>query len=224
MAKLFPKFIFAACLFLTMFFLTYAAGWVAWHNMPLWWDEQASPTSQYIQINALDSEIRNYAAKHGEFPNSLEELAEDLPKDNDVRGRIEFGSIIDIWNHPIQYEKAADGYHLYSLGRDGKPGGEGVDADLEIKPHTVQCMPPTFHQFFFEMKWSPVLLIAAILSGSFAIFTCLCTAVPRQLKKKPNKPLPQVKFTEVCMTVSLTLIFCIGIGLVITIIHSCTGH
>ena len=41
---------------------------------------------------------------------------------------------LDPWGHPYLYrspaEKDANGYDLLSYGRDGKPGGEGEDADI----------------------------------------------------------------------------------------------
>jgi general secretion pathway protein G len=39
----------------------------------------------------------------------------------------------DPWNNPYQYiSPGADGrdYDILTLGRDGKPGGEGYDADI----------------------------------------------------------------------------------------------
>ena len=43
----------------------------------------------------------------------------------------------DPWGNPYNYAPAANGnrpFSLYSLGADGKPGGEGVDADIGRKP------------------------------------------------------------------------------------------
>ena len=41
---------------------------------------------------------------------------------------------LDPWGHPYAYrspgEKDADGYDVLSYGRDGKPGGDGEDADI----------------------------------------------------------------------------------------------
>lgn len=40
----------------------------------------------------------------------------------------------DPWGHPYQYlypgVKNPNGYDLYTLGADGKPGGEGINADI----------------------------------------------------------------------------------------------
>lgn len=43
----------------------------------------------------------------------------------------------DPWGNPYHYAPAASGdapYSLYSLGADGKPGGQGLDADIGHKP------------------------------------------------------------------------------------------
>lgn len=44
---------------------------------------------------------------------------------------------MDPWGHPYQYSPAPSGsqpYTLYSFGADGKPGGEGQDADIGHLP------------------------------------------------------------------------------------------
>jgi len=42
---------------------------------------------------------------------------------------------LDPWGHAYVYrsrgEKDANGYDLFSYGRDGKPGGDGEDADIQ---------------------------------------------------------------------------------------------
>lgn len=42
---------------------------------------------------------------------------------------------LDPWGRPYKYEspgRDGSGFDLASLGRDGKPGGEGVDQDIEL--------------------------------------------------------------------------------------------
>ena len=43
-------------------------------------------------------------------------------------------AIIDGWNRMLNYAPESDSYRLTSFGADGKPGGEGADADLTIAP------------------------------------------------------------------------------------------
>jgi general secretion pathway protein G len=39
----------------------------------------------------------------------------------------------DPWGHPYAYAAEGGSYTISSLGKDGKPGGEGIDADLTEK-------------------------------------------------------------------------------------------
>lgn len=39
-------------------------------------------------------------------------------------------ALTDPWGHPYTYLRTTSGYAISSLGRDGKAGGEGEDADL----------------------------------------------------------------------------------------------
>jgi general secretion pathway protein G len=41
---------------------------------------------------------------------------------------------VDPWGRPYVYRVDGSGYALYSLGRDGKDGGEGEDADIGRVP------------------------------------------------------------------------------------------
>ena len=40
---------------------------------------------------------------------------------------------LDVWNHPYQYQlESNDKIEIFSFGRDGKPGGEGIDKDIKL--------------------------------------------------------------------------------------------
>ena len=64
--------------------------------------------------NAAQS-LQNYHAQHGNYPESLEQ-ANLWARDN--------------WGHPLIYSLRAGRPLIESLGRDGKRGGRGMDADL----------------------------------------------------------------------------------------------
>lgn len=86
-----------------------------------------------------------YFREYGVWPQSLDELT------NNTRNLLFIqwyrGKPIDPWGHAYQYspfdEKRGWGAVL-TLGRDGKPGGEGQNADIEVRfgkglkegPHT----------------------------------------------------------------------------------------
>ena len=46
---------------------------------------------------------------------------------------------IDPWGHPYSYRSpgAKDPYDLYTLGKDGRPGGDGEDADITASGEPV---------------------------------------------------------------------------------------
>lgn len=75
-----------------------------------------------IQIKKMEEALIVYAAKHkGQFPERLEDARKYMP-DGEVP--------VDAWGNPYFYVRADTPYLLVSLGADGKPGGEGEDADI----------------------------------------------------------------------------------------------
>ncbi|MCK6445856.1 MAG: type II secretion system protein GspG [Planctomycetes bacterium] len=82
---------------------------------------QASATTmgELAQLQAL---IEQHRSTNGELPASLDvlSLTDALQQ--------------DAWNHPYEYSRSADGetFTLASLGADGKSGGEGANADIEL--------------------------------------------------------------------------------------------
>ena len=80
----------------------------------------------------------------GRYPSDAEGLAmlNTPPADEKVRARwrgpyMDEAVPADPWGHPYQYSLGASGaqaFSLYSLGADGKRGGEGFDADIGYLP------------------------------------------------------------------------------------------
>lgn len=75
-----------------------------------------------IQIKKLEESLFVYAAKHkGQFPPTLADAQKYMP-DGEVP--------VDMWGNPFLYLRTDTPYLIVSLGADGKPGGEGQDADI----------------------------------------------------------------------------------------------
>lgn len=81
------------------------------------------------QMELLATALDTYRLDVGEYPEKLSELrASDdkrwdgpyLPKDVPN----------DPWENPYSYERTGKAFSLKSLGRDGKEGGEDIDADV----------------------------------------------------------------------------------------------
>jgi general secretion pathway protein G len=86
-------------------------------------------TGVYVEI--FQQASRNYFQMLGSWPKSIHALVENPSNIFFVSASIKTN---DPWGRPIIYEPfdPSRGYgRVLSLGRDGKPGGEGPDADIE---------------------------------------------------------------------------------------------
>lgn len=96
------------------------------------------------QVKMLKGALETLRLDIGRFPSEAEGLAAltAAPADEKVRGRwrgpyLDEALPLDPWGHPYQYSiPGANGqpFALYSLGADGKRGGEGFDADIGYLP------------------------------------------------------------------------------------------
>ncbi len=101
----------------------------------------ASVTTAKAQLELLDIALESYRLDNGRFPTTDQGLA--ALRDRPTRGPaapawrgpyVKKAIPLDPWGKPYLYKSPGDrnpaGYDLSSLGRDGKPGGTGEDADL----------------------------------------------------------------------------------------------
>ena len=93
--------------------------------------DDAEATATKVQIRNIQVALDTYRMNHSRYP-TTEEGLEILknPPDRD-RGYID---VIpkDSWNNEFQYKSPGErgDVDLWSLGRDGQAGGEGLDADI----------------------------------------------------------------------------------------------
>jgi general secretion pathway protein G len=88
------------------------------------------------QIDALEKAIETYRLDTGHYPRTEEGLTA-LEKRPAGESRwqgpyLKKAVPLDPWNHPYAYKAPGEhgDYDILSYGRDGKPGGEGEDADI----------------------------------------------------------------------------------------------
>jgi general secretion pathway protein G len=86
------------------------------------------------QINMLGSALDSYRLDIGEYPRKLEDLNENPGSNPAWSGPyLKKGLPKDPWGVDFVYKKpgaSGRGYDLYSLGADGREGGEGEDKDV----------------------------------------------------------------------------------------------
>jgi general secretion pathway protein G len=92
------------------------------------------------QIEMLGAALDAYRLDVGRYPSTAEGLDALWTQPSDLPAGVWRGPYLkktvppDPWQHPYIYRSPATesrtGYDLLSLGADGKPGGEGDDADI----------------------------------------------------------------------------------------------
>ena len=95
-----------------------------------------------MQVKTLKGALQTYRLDVGSLPDSQQGLVALTRSSGSVgefwQGPYLDGAVpLDPWRNPYVYRLApssAQGFHLYSLGADGTPGGEGVNADIGYLP------------------------------------------------------------------------------------------
>jgi hypothetical protein len=137
-----------------------------------------------IVVNALQQAVDSHVKSARRIPARLT----DVPEINDDLARRP-GYLIDSWNHPYQLVKRNRAPTVISYGRDGLPGGEGLDADI-----TANASPDlngvTIRQFIQLAPMTPVLvkcLVAAMFTAACAFF-----AFDINTEVRPRRVLPSL--------------------------------
>lgn len=98
--------------------------------------------STQMMLTSLAGDLHEDHAEHGAWPESICEWHEDWCHEGNELG--------DGWQRPFVYSAHDDGFELYSLGRDGRPGGIGLDADLYSDHRRDVAARLPFRQFFHD--------------------------------------------------------------------------
>ena len=88
------------------------------------------------QVQTLAEKVQQFENDTGNLPGSLDELVTAPGNATGWLGPYaKSAELKDPWNHPFEYTVPGDGqaFDLVSLGKDGKPGGTSVDADIKYQ-------------------------------------------------------------------------------------------
>jgi general secretion pathway protein G len=102
--------------------------------------DKARVSTARSQIRMLEAALETYRMDNARFPTSEHGLDALINPPPDARNYQTGGYLakrqvpVDPWGNPYQYESPGQhndhSFDLWSLGADGAPGGEGVDADV----------------------------------------------------------------------------------------------
>ncbi len=97
-------------------------------------------TATSVQISNLESVLELYRMDNARYPTTEQGLDALVNEPDDARSYPPGGYLQkrhvpeDPWGNPYEYEQPGQNnthaFDIWSYGADGKPGGEGVDADI----------------------------------------------------------------------------------------------
>ena len=98
---------------------------------------EAKSTTARTQIDLFGVALDSYRLDNGSYPSTeqgltaLRERPTQEPVPSNWRGPYLRKSVpLDPWGRPYIYRVQSSEFELQTLGRDGRPGGEGEDKDL----------------------------------------------------------------------------------------------
>jgi hypothetical protein len=159
-----------------------------------------------LQGQLIREALAEYRKRQGRYPDSLDQLP----------GVNERFFTEDRWHHPYQYSVSGDGYTLVCLGRDGKPGGEGLDADIDLSQEGPIHVRPTTMQLLFETQNADGVFTIALLAALFSGLTCYVASKPRQS--------PSVSAAQMVVSIVVTTVAAAFVSLGLVLMYFVSGH
>ncbi len=105
--------------------------------------DKAAARKAGIDIKQIEAALDQYRLDMGVYPTADQGLAALVTVPADARRKDQYRAggylrevPLDPWDSPYQYRQAGQGgrFDVFSLGADGAPGGEGVNADIRNGP------------------------------------------------------------------------------------------
>jgi hypothetical protein len=164
-------------------------------------------------LKKIDQCLTQYVQQFRTSPASLAHL---LAMTNGVPPSEPDSLSFDGWHRPFLFSADGTNCLVTSLGRDGKPGGQGLDFDLTNKDRYPKQARPTFRQFLLEMPSLHRMIFDCFFCGALAFVLCLVTV------KAPE--LSWSGLLVLGMKLLATTVGALIVASVITALHIPSGH
>lgn len=100
--------------------------------------DEARKTVVVTDIKTISSALKTYRLDNGDYPTTQQGLKALVEKPTTPPVPFSYPAEPyleqmpqDPWGNPYVYESTGGRFTIKSLGKDGKPGGEGLDADID---------------------------------------------------------------------------------------------
>jgi len=98
--------------------------------------DRAKANLAKAQVQTLAEKVQQFEMDTGSLPSSLDDLVKAPGNASGWLGPyVKEAELKDPWNHAYTYTMPGEGqpFDLVSLGKDGKAGGDSVDADIKYQ-------------------------------------------------------------------------------------------
>lgn len=165
--------------------------------------------TQNLLLPGINQAIMHYQQETGSAPLSLTDL------ENDQNRKFLADGWMDHWGNPLTSSVEGNTLLVTSYGRDGKPGGRGLDHDLTSANPNPYAAIPTFKQFLFEMP-SGGIHWWCVVNGAMVFTFALIVS---------NKPeTKRLSAIGTILNVVILIITAVIVGGIIAGLHVPTGH
>ena len=120
-----------------------------------------------VQLEEAQNLLRDFKKKHGKYPDDLKQFLDEAKNYPFLHLPI---TGFDGWGRPFIYVSDGKMTKLISYGRDGKPGGTGLDCDLTSDYPFPPESRPTIIQAFKAQTFP--MWMGSLASGLIAYIMC----------------------------------------------------
>jgi general secretion pathway protein G len=160
-------------------------------------------------LRQFSQTITQYQRVFHAAPRSMEEL---LAMTNGFQGS---PLMIDGWERPFLFSSDGTNCLITSYGRDGRPGGIGLDSDLTSRSWRTKVSLATFLQFL-QAQSTRKMTASCILCGGLAFLLSLFTIKTSELKGSG--------LIIVATKLGATIIGAVIVASIISVFHIPSGH
>lgn len=157
-------------------------------------------------LNGVERAIEEHRKSVGRPPRSLAEL-------ESIEGWMVDGRLPDSWRRPVQYAVEGDRFILYSFGRDGRPGGEGSDADVYPTSARRPSARTTLRQFAFDLPTEGIWK-TCLAAGAIAAIMCFRASRATGARWGP----------EIVAVFAATAVGAVVVAVLLCVVHIPNGH
>jgi hypothetical protein len=204
------RLLIAACIWFVVSGMSLYTAWQQANHSIAWWQQWETQRALKDMSNAVEA----YQQKFKVPPHTFEQLQ---AMTNEVPN-MEYWAITgltDAWQHPFVITNEGTDCLIISYGRDGKPGGKGIDYDLTSGNRNPKEAEPTFDQFFNNKETQGMIVSSFVCGGLAALLSLLTVRVPNLTKRGLI-----ILGLSLCATVFGTVL----VTIFITALHIPNGH